>query len=114
MQHLLINQDASGEYQPLYCLKCGTMQDPESSSYCSHVTFVYLPQYDFEYVAPAFADTVEQVKQRAETMDEQSIEYLLVNLSSTKTNLIIEVSSLGVSCGPASFRVLYGFDFSKS
>jgi len=62
-------------------------------------------------VAPAFADTVEQVKPRAETMDEQSIERLLVNLLSTKTNLIVEVSSLGMSCGPEFFRVLYGFDF---
>lgn len=114
MQHLIINQDASGEYQPLYCLKCGTMQDPESSSYCSHVTFVYLPQYDFEYVAPAFVRASQKIKQSVEESDAQGIEEFLLNLPSTGSNFIVEVSSLGMSCGASPFRVLYGFDFCQS
>ena len=93
MQHLLIDQNESGDYQPLFCLKCGGLQDSESSSYCTHVTFVYLPQYDFEYISPAFASTVQKIKKCTEGYDNQSIEDLLLDLSSTGTNFIVEVSS---------------------
>ena len=112
MQHLLIHQNESGDYQPLFCLKCGGLQEPESSSYCGHVTFVYLPQYDFEYVSPLFKSTAEKMIKKDETEEDQSIENLLINLPSNGSNLIVEISSLGMGCGPGSFRVLFGFDFS--
>lgn len=112
MRHLVIRQSDLDEYQLLHCLKCGEAQDPESSSYCSHVTFVYLPNYDFEYVAPQFQGAVEEVSQLAETTDEQTVEDLLLSLPATESNLIVEVVSSGINCGPSSFRALYGFDFS--
>lgn len=113
MKHLCVELDGSGEYRPLHCLKCGEMQDPEFSSYCPHVTFVYLPDYDFEYVRSDFENTVANVQQRVDESDESTVEDLLLNLSSNDASFIVEVRSAGVNCGPSSFRVLYGFDLSE-
>jgi hypothetical protein len=110
MQHLLIQLNGSEDYMPLHCPKCGAQQDPESSTYCQHVTFVYLPRYDFEYVAPDFQNTVALILNKAAESDDSDVEDLLLDLPSTGTNFVVEVLSSGISCGPSSFRVLYGFE----
>jgi hypothetical protein len=88
------------------------MQDPELSSYCPHVTFVYLPDYDFEYVHPDFENMVADVQRLAEESDESRVEDLLLALPQSDTSFIIEVRSAGMNCGLSSFRVFYGFDLS--
>lgn len=102
-----------GDYQPLYCLKCGELQDPENSSYCSHVTFVYLPHYDFEYVRPDFESTVAGVQQRSQQDGVLTVEESLLELPATSSCFIVEVVGASMNCGPSEFRVLYGFDLTN-
>lgn len=112
MQQLSIEISDKGTYQPLHCFKCGEMQDPEFSSYCSHVTFVYLPGYDFEYVHPDIENAIANILKQVEENDHLRVEDLLLDLPTTATSFIVEIKSSGMNCGPGSFRVLYGFDLS--
>ncbi len=110
MQNLSLQNENLADSFRLHCIKCGHVQDPEISSYCEHVSFVFLPDYDFEYISPESEELIAKLQESVDRDDSTDMESMLVNLPSTKSSFIIEIGSAGFSCGPSSFRALYGFD----
>ena len=97
----------------IHCLFCGHQQDPENSSYCQHVAFIYLRSIDeFEHISDEY---VEQINKMREALDGaesilDTVEDQLLKIPASGRNYIVELSSSGLACGPSSFTVLYGFD----
>jgi len=60
------------------CPKCGKRQNPESSIYCEHVSFVFLPRHEFEYISSDFQPTADHLRSLIEKNQALEMDELLM------------------------------------
>ncbi len=120
VQVVKIDWPFNAEPPKLFCPVCGTHVDEEAGTYCEHVDYIFLPEVDdFHYVSTNFQPFVNEIQEVIEQAEEDSDDALasvhekLLQIDDHGTNLIMEVTTSGMACGPTSFTVLYGFDLYK-
>lgn len=101
----------------VHCPICGTepiqpSEDDESAQQnpCTHLAFIFIAEFnEFEYMS-------EDFKKRAMEKDLskaslKNLKKLLKEIGYDNSMLALEITSGGMSCGPVSDTVVYGFDY---
>jgi len=120
VQVLKVDWPFNAEPPKMYCPVCGTRLDEEEGKYCEHVDFIFLPEVDdFHHVSAEFQPIVDGIRKVIEDAEEDSDDELasihdkLLEMDDLGTNVLIEMTTSGMACGPTSFTVLYGFGLYK-
>ena len=111
-----IGQLITCDPEEVYCPICGQKLVKEGKEVtsvipCKHLAFFYLPSVDaFEYKSDDFAKRIEPIE--IDELDYDNFKEFLIEAGYDNSMLALELTYGGIACGPVSFTIVVGYDYS--